>query len=283
MVDRHIRCSIDWDDELGDIRILGIDEISLRKGGKRFVTIISAKTSTEELKIITVIEGRDEEAVSSFLITIPEEVKVKIETVCIDMSHAYRNAAEKELPHAKIVADRFHVAKAYRKRFDKLRKKELARLKEELPEEDQEQIKGTMWALRKNGDSLDETEEESLAGIFQYSEALGEAYRLREDLTKIFDSDINRNEAKEQIDKWKKDVRESGLGCYDSFLTTLDTWEPYILNYFDERLSSGFVEGANNKAKVLKRRCYGIKSALNFFKRFALDVNLAPKLLPCRS
>ena len=278
ILDRSISTDIDW--ELLDIKILGLDEISLRKGHKDFVTIVSAINVKEELKIIAVLPGRDEETVSLFLKTIPPEVKGKIQTGCIDMSRSYCNSVEKELPHATIVVDRFHVAKAYRECFDDLRKKEVARLKKELPEESQQDIKNTMWPLRKQGDSLDDDEKSSIEAFFQHSEVLREAYRLREELTKIFDSHITPEEAKVKIDQWKEDVKNSGLRCYDSFLTTLRNWEPYILNYFKERLSSGFVEGLNNKAKVLKRRCYGIRNVINFFKRFVLDINLAPQLLP---
>lgn len=278
ILDRSISTDIDW--ELLDIKILGLDEISLRKGHKDFVTIVSAINVKEELKIIAVLPGRDEETVSLFLKTIPPEVKGKIQTGCIDMSRSYCNSVEKELPHATIVVDRFHVAKAYRECFDNLRKNEVARLKKELPEESQQDIKNTMWPLRKQGDSLDDDEKSSIEAFFQHSEVLREAYRLREELTKIFDSHITPEEAKGKIDQWKEDVKNSGLRCYDSFLTTLRNWEPYILNYFKERLSSGFVEGLNNKAKVLKRRCYGIRNVINFFKRFVLDINLAPQLLP---
>lgn len=279
ILDRSISSNIDWN-ELLDIKTLGLDEISLRKGHKDFVTMVSAINVKEELKILAVLPGRDEDTVSQFLKTIPEEVKVKIKSACIDMYRSYRNSVEKELPNVSIVTDRFHVAKAYRKCFDDFRKRELARLKKELPEEKQGDIKNTMWPLRKGEDSLDDDEKSSLEAFFQHSEVLRKAYRLREDLTDIFEDNITPEEAKIKIDTWKEEVKNSGLNCYDPFLTTLSNWEPYILNYFKERLSSGFVEGLNNKAKVLKRRCYGMKNVVNFFKRFVLDINLAPQLLP---
>ena len=258
---------------------LGLDEISLKKGHKDFVTIVSAINLKGELNILAVLPGRDEDTVSPFLKSIPEEIKANITSACIDMYLSYRNSIKSALPNATIVVDRFHVAKAYRKCFDDLRKKELARLKKELPKAEQKDIKNTMWPLRKREDVLDDEEKNSVEAFFEHSEVLRSAYRFREDLTDIFDDNFTPDEAKIEIDKWKEDVKASELNCYDSFFTTLDNWGPFILNYFKERLSSGFVEGLNNKAKVLKRRCYGIRNVTNFFKRFVLDINLAPQLL----
>ncbi len=69
-----------------------------------------------------------------------------------------------------------------------------------------------------------------------------------------------------------KSVGDSGLRCFDSFLTTLENWMDEITNYFISRQTSGFVEGFNNKAKVLKRRCYGIANLTHLFQRLYLDL-----------
>ncbi len=69
-----------------------------------------------------------------------------------------------------------------------------------------------------------------------------------------------------------KSVRCSGLSCFDSFLTTLGNWMDEITNYFVSRQSSGFVEGFDNKVKVLKRRCYGITNLTHLFQRLYLDL-----------
>ena len=278
ILNRCISSDINWN-EFVDIKILGLDEIALRKGHKDFVTVVSAIDVKGQLKIMAVLAGRDEDTVSEFLRTTPEEVKVEIKSACIDMCRAYRNSVEKELPNARVVVDRFHVAKAYRQCFDTLRKRESARLKKELPDEKQGDIKNTMWPLRKRSGCLDDDERNSIEAFFEHSKDLREAYRFREDLTDIFDSDITVEEARKRIDNWKEDVKDAGVTCYDSFLTTLNNWEPYILNYFEAGLSSGFVEGLNNKAKVLKRRCYGLRNIVSFFKRFVLDVNWAPGLM----
>ena len=72
--------------------------------------------------------------------------------------------------------------------------------------------------------------------------------------------------------KWADKVRRSGLTCFDTFLTTLRNWLDEIVNYFANRLSSGFVEGLNNKVKTIKRRCYGILRVTTLFQRLYLDL-----------
>jgi transposase len=95
---------------------------------------------------------------------------------------------------------------------------------------------------------------------------------LREILTLIFDEPLTQAKARDYLAGWASLVKESGLTCFDSFLTTLDERLDEITNYFLDRQSSGFVEGLNNKIKVLKRRCYGIFSPGRLFQRLHLDL-----------
>ncbi len=170
-----------------------------------------------------------------------------------------------------IVVDRFHVAKLYRKGLESLRKKEMKRLKKELSEEEYEKLKGVMWILRKDGSELTEEEKEKLKLLFEHSPMLELAYKLSNKLTDIFDEDISKSKAKSKINKWVKTVEESGLDCFKSFLSTLDKRMNEITNYFINRHTSGFVEGLNNKIKVIKRRCYGIVNITHLFQRIRLD------------
>jgi transposase len=74
------------------------------------------------------------------------------------------------------------------------------------------------------------------------------------------------------IQKWCDQVRAGGLTCFDAFLTTVSNWREEITNYFLQRQRSGFVEGLNNKLKVLKRRCYGLDDVRTLFQRLWLDL-----------
>ncbi len=83
---------------------------------------------------------------------------------------------------------------------------------------------------------------------------------------------MTKAEAQLQLRAWGQLVQDSGLTCFDSFLVTLDDWLEEISNYFVDRRSSGFVEGLNNKIKVIKRRCYGILNIGHLFQRLSIDL-----------
>jgi transposase len=75
-----------------------------------------------------------------------------------------------------------------------------------------------------------------------------------------------------KINRWIKSVKQSELNIFYSFINTLNKYKPYIANYFKDRKNSGFVEGLNNKIKVLKRRCYGLFDTEALFQRLFLDL-----------
>ena len=91
-------------------------------------------------------------------------------------------------------------------------------------------------------------------------------------MTSIFDTPLSKDAAIHQLTDWQRRVSASGLTCYDHFLRTLEKWKEEIANYFLARHNSCFVEGLNNKIKVLKRRCYGIFNLSHLFQRLFLDL-----------
>ena len=175
---------------------------------------------------------------------------------------------------AKIVIDRFHVAKNYRDGFDTLRKKELRRLRQTLPADTYKEVAyGMYWVLRHNHANLDENDKVRLRTLFQYAPLLHQAYTLREELTAIFNMDLDPMQGRRRLEKWIAKVERSGLTCFDKFLKTLRNHLAEIANYFDRRASSGFVEGLNNKLKTITRRSYGLKRIDSLFRRLWLDLN----------
>lgn len=149
---------------------------------------------------------------------------------------------------AEIVVDRFHVAQNYRGAFDTLRKKEFKRLKLELGKESYDQAcKGMLWLLRKNHAALKPDEQQRLRTLFKHSPLLHQAYTFREELTAIFNRPYTKARAEQAITAWCHKVKASSVRCYDRFIKTLQRYWHYILNYFNHRISSGFVEGLNNK------------------------------------
>ena len=86
-----------------------------------------------------------------------------------------------------------------------------------------------------------------------------------------------------RIGFWRRRVAKSGLSCFDSFLKLLDTWLDLIANYFINYQTSSFVEGLNNKLKVLKRRCYGLRNVTRLFQRLTLDLEGYRRFSPWRA
>lgn len=257
------------------IEVIGIDEISLKKGRKDFVTIITGIVS-DKLLILGILKGREKAPLKKFLRKIPSRIRKHVEAVCVDLYDGFLNAAKESFPKkTKITADRFHVTKLYRNSFDTLRKKEMKRLGKFLSKEDYEALKGVMWTLRKDKEKLSSKENDQLILLFGHSPKLEEAYDLMNELTALFNKDTDRFHGKHGINSWIRKVQKSKnkLNCFDTFIKTLKKFKNEIANYFISKRSSGFVEGLNNKIKVIKRRCYEILNKDHLFQRVYLDIS----------
>lgn len=273
VIHHRIKQQVDWS-TLTSLEVVGIDEIALRKGRSNYAVIITARQADGRIHLLAVLGNRKKATVKAFLQSIPAHLRQTVHTICTDMWEGYVNAAREVFGDAvTIVVDRFHVAKSYRAAVDRLRTSELARLKKILPEQEYKQLKGVMWALRKNPTALDDEEIALLARLFTHSPKLKLAYDLCQTLTAIFDTHHDTTVAARKLRQWRQQVRDSGLKCFDAFLTSLHNWFDEIVNYFDQRLNSGFVEGLNNKIKVIKRRCYGLLRPQHLFQRLFLDLN----------
>jgi transposase len=271
-LERLIATEVDWS-QYSHLGTLGLDEIALKKGHRDFVVIVTARLADGQVVLLGVLADRRKETVAKFLRSIPERLKSTIHTACCDMYEGYLEALHAELPTVRVVIDRFHIAKTYRAGLDHLRKREMKRLKAQLSESAYKQLKGSLWAVRKRREDLSETQTQVLHLLLKYSPDLQAAYALREELTAIFDEPISKSTAQDRLRKWMERVTASGVKCFDDFIKTLNRlWEP-ITNYFVARNNSAFVEGLNNKIKVLKRRCYGLFNLKHFFQRLFLDLN----------
>ncbi len=272
IVERKIDTKIDWN-KITSLDVIGIDEISLRKGHQDFVTIVSGY-SAGKLLILGVLKDKEKQTVKSFLQSIPVRLRKQVKAVCTDLYEGFINAAKEVFAkRVQITADRFHVAKLYRKSVDKLRTKEMKCLKEELSEDNYKELKGAMWIIRKREENLEPEDTEVLNLLFRYSPDLEVAYQASHRLTAIFDSNLSKFQAKHKFNAWINGIKASGLKCFDSFTKTLSKFKVEISNYFIDRNTSGFVEGLNNKIKSIKRRCYGILNIKHLFQRIYLDLS----------
>ena len=271
-LERRIASDTDWTG-MADIEILGLDEIALKKGHRDYVTLVTGRLGDGEIVILGVLPGHEKAEVVQFLRSIPPRIVQSVQTVCCDLWEAYTEAVREELPTARIVVDRFHVAKHYREAAEQVRKQELLHLKKTLSKVEYQKLNGSFRAFRKNAKDLNQEERKILRRFFERSPSAKLAYVLRERLTAIFEMNLSKKQAQAKIRRWIQQVQQSGLHCFDDFLKLLSAWWEEITNYFIQRENSGFVEGFNNKVKVLKRRCYGIFNLKHLFQRIYLDLH----------
>ena len=271
IVNRYIENKVDWN-KVKYLEVLGIDEISLKKCHQSFIVVISSLYQGKK-QILALLKGRKKETVKDFLKTIPSALKKTLKWVCSDMYEGFINASKEVFgDKVRVVIDRFHVAKLYRSKVDHLRKQELKRLKKCLSVAEYKELKGAMWALRRPWDDLSEEKRQVLAKLFHHSKELEKAYTAMINLTDIFNESISKASGTRRLKNGIKAMEASSLSCFSSFIRTLQHHFDDITNYFISHKSSGFVEGLNNKIKVIKRRCYGIFRLDHLFQRIFLDI-----------
>lgn len=272
IIDNVVSESVNWK-SIKSLGVIGVDDVSLKKGHQDYLSIITSREN-EEMRILKVIRGREKADIKAFFESIPKKKRKTITAVCCDMYDGYINAAKevfgKPIP---VVADRFHVAQLYRKSLISLRKKELLRLRKELSEEEYKLLKPAISILVKKKECYNRDDKIILEQLFRYSPAIKAVYRLTRQLTSIFNANHREPTAIKKIDEWIEKVQSSKVKCFTRFIKTLNKYKDEITNYFISRNTSGFVEGFNNKLKVMKRRCYGIFNIKHFFQRLFLDLH----------
>jgi transposase len=178
IIDRYIAKDIDWQ-TINHRNVVGIDEISLKKGHRDFVAIVTGRVN-EETVILGIVEDRKKETVKEFFMSIPKKLRKQVRFVCSDLYTGFINAAKEVFgKKVQIIVDRFHVAKLYGKGLDELRKKEWKRLKQTLSKEQYKELEGVMWILRKRSEDLTAKDQETLDHLFKYSPLLQQAYPLK--------------------------------------------------------------------------------------------------------
>jgi transposase len=234
-----------------NLKRLGIDEISLRKGKQDFVLIL---TNLDTADVVDVLEKRTQEKLRTRLEQLTKQERSQIEEVAIDMWEPYSDVCEELLPNAIITVDRFHVAKAVNEELKKLKNQE----KKQHPQV----MKGAHYPLLKNQEDLTDKQQEKLDQVYEACPTLRMAHRLKECLRHIFEYPSTKEKAIQRLQKWSRIAENEHL--FPKFRKTLSSWLDKIANYFRQRTTSGMVEGINNKVKLIKRRAFGFRNFGNF-------------------
>jgi len=205
-----------------DIKILSIDEISIKKHHK-YLTVI---TNFDTGEVIGVVENRDYEALTTFLKTIPFEVRRTIEAVAIDMWDPYIKAIKEHCPKAGIVFDLFHVIAAFSRLIDKVRNIEYRKADAEL----KRLMKGARYLLLKNPQNINADEQPRLKAILKSNENLALLYILKEYLKRLWQYSY-RASAKKFLNYWCQLALESGIQPLYKFVTMLLNYSYGIINH----------------------------------------------------
>src|SRR5512135_1737322 len=186
------------------------------------------------------------------------------------MSPAYREAVSTHLPKATIVCDRFHVMQLFNEKLSDWRR---ALDREATDVMQKKVLKGTRWLLLKALENLDQEKDEKsrLKEALALNQSLAVAYYLKEDLRQFWEQPGTRF-ATVFLDGWIKRAEASGIKMLQQMAQTLAAHRGGLLAYYDVMITSGPLEGTNNKLKTMKRQAYGFRDR-EFFKLKILAIH----------
>ena len=253
--------------KLKNLQEIAIDEVAIGKGHRYFTLVLDLRSGA----VVYVGEGKGVEALAGFWPRL-RAARAKIRAVATDMGKAYIKAVREHLPRAVHVFDHFHVIKLFNDKLSAFRR-DLYR--QAQSEAERRILKGTRWLLLKNPENLDEERNEldRLREALRLNQPLAVAYYLKEDLRQIWEQSDKRT-ARRVLRDWLARARASGISMLQRFADTLEEHQEGILAYYDYPISTGPLEGVNNKIQTMKRQAYGFRD-LDFFKLKILAIHQA--------
>ena len=257
------------------LKRLGIDEIALIKGQGNYCAVL---VDLEQSKLLMILESRTKEEIKKVLLEWGAEVLAGIEEVSIDLWKGYKSLVTEIMPKAQVVADRFHVMVQINKELDMQRKKEKRIIEQKIKQAKTEKeklestgilagITASKYALLKNEKDLNQEQKDKLAEVKVVSQSLKLMHQLKEKFREIFEKPQQWSEALLELGEWLSTAQKYFVNSQ----STIVRWFDEILAYFDNRTTSGVVEGINNKLKLIKRSAYGFTNFENFRNRCLLN------------
>src|ERR1700726_2424233 len=238
------------------VHAIGIDEVSRRKG-QVYLTVVY---DLERLVLLWVGEDRTEEAVKKFF---TEEMGRRrcrtLQVVCMDMWAAYAKLVREYATNAQILFDRFHIVKHLNEAVEEVRRSEMRR----LSQKERVVFKRSRWLLLKNPWNLTGEQKERLSTLVRWNTPIVRAYYLKEAFQLFWDY-TQPKRAEDHLEKWMRSAMRSRLEPFKKFVRMLRGHLDGILAWTKHRLSSGAVEGMNNKIKSISHRSFGFRTAQNF-------------------
>lgn len=234
-------------------KVIGIDEFSLRKGHTYRLVVSDLE---RKRPIWFGGEDRSEESLDRFYQWLGSKKSQKIKLAVMDMWKAFRNSTAKNAPQAGILFDKFHVMRHLNEALDKVRKREYAR----LTGRSREYIKGQKYMLLSRWEHLNSDGRESLKKLLKANKRLHTAYLLKESFGQLWGYK-REGWARRFFENWRCALKWQRLRPYEEFAKMINRHWDGIAAFcqLENKVSLGFVEGLNNKIRVIQRRAYGLR------------------------
>ena len=233
--------------------VIGVDEISIKKGHSYRIVV----SDLEARRAIWFGgAGRAEADMDLFYAFLGKEPAKKIRLAVMDMWKAFRNSTQKNAPQAAILFDKFHIVKHLSDALDDIRRSEYKR----VTGDDRSFIKGQRYVLLSRRENLTDDKRKNLERLLQANARLNVAYLLREQFEQLWDY-VEVADARAFFDAWRDQLRDQDLKPYEKFARMIEKHWDGIAAYCQptHQIPLGFVEGLNNKIRVIQRRAYGLR------------------------
>ena len=231
---------------------IAIDEFKGNADGEKFQCNLSDPVKH---KIIDVLPNRDSEDLCKHFLEYTYDERAKVKKVVMDLSTLFRSVAKQLFPEAKIIADKFHVIRVVINSLENVRK----RIQKEFHEAKRKWFKRSRHLLLKPEYKLTDEDKIELNRMLNSSPELEKAWILKERFYEIFRK-VTRTEAKKELRDWLLLANQLSIPEFKHCITTFTNWSTEIANIVGENISNGFIEGSNNKIKVLKRISFGFQN-----------------------
>jgi len=234
-------------------KVIGIDEISIKK---RHTYRIVVSDLIRGRPIWFGGQDRSEASMSEFYVWLGANQRRRIRLAVMDMWKPFRNATQDHAPQAAILFDKFHVLRHLGQALDTVRKREYAR----LTGKQRQYIKGQKYTLLSHRDNLTLEGRQALKTLLAANKRLNTAYLLRESFGQLWSYE-REGWARRFFENWRASLKWQRLKPYEKFAEIIDRHWDGIAAYCkpQNKVALGFVEGLNNKIRVIQRRAYGLR------------------------
>ena len=237
--------------------VISLDEFKGNSGGQKYNSIVAdPKNGT----VLDVLPNRYENDLIKYFSQFPSKTNVKY-FVC-DMNPHFRRVSQVCFPNAVIVADKYHVVRQVYWAMERVRKNEQNKLSKRF----RKYFKKSKYLLSKKPEKLTEEEMDRLSLMFEIAPRLADAYRLKNEFLTVIRTKSSA-EGKHKLADWLLSAEIMDIPEFFDCTKAYHNWFHEILNSMDVPWTNGFIEGCNNKTKVLKRVCFGMRNFNNFRKR----------------